>query len=260
MAYHNLVSAITEIKKLRSSLNRSRQAQIRNHTEKDHIKAITFSWYKNHKPALKTLIPADKLNEIDSFFKAISELSEKYPSRKKINNLLKNLSSKLIENKSYVLEVSPTKSFQELPHFSTLIFDERMQDILKNRWIEVEKCLSINASLSAVVMMGGMLEGLLMAKVNAYPNKDRLFKCKAVPSDKYTGKKKSLNEWALKTYIDVAHEMGWIGKATRDVGEVLRDYRNLIHPQKELTHGVHISPSDAKIFWSVVTAITNELL
>ena len=260
MAYHNLISAITEIKKLRALLKRSHQVQIRNHIEKDYIKAIIFSWYKNHKPALMTLISVDKLNEMDSIFQTITKLSEKNPSRKKINNLLKTLSSKLIENKPFVLESSPTKAFQKLPNFSTLIPDERMQYILKNRWIEVEKCLSINASLSAVVVMGGMLEGLLMAKVNAYPNKDRLFKCTAVPTDKNTGKKKPLNKWALKTYIDVAHEMCWIGKATRDVGEVLRDYRNLIHPQKERTHGVHISSSDARIFWSLVTAITNELL
>ena len=135
-----------------------------------------------------------------------------------------------------------------------------MRDILERRWIEIEKCLSADASLSATVMMGGILEGLLMAKVNTFANTNKLFKCNSIPSYSNTQKKMPLNKWTLKTYIEVAYEMGWIGEVAKKVGVVLRDYRNYIHPQKELTHGIHISSKDARIFWSITSALANELL
>jgi hypothetical protein len=44
----------------------------------------------------------------------------------------------------------------------------------------------------------------------------------------------------LKDFIDVVHELGWITVSAKDVGAVLRDYRNYIHPQKQLSHNVHL--------------------
>ena len=259
MTHDHLVSTITEVKKLRSLLKKSKQAQIRSNIERDHIRAVISSWHQNHREALTSVIPTDHLIEIDKSFIEISELSEKLPSRQKTDQLLKKLSTKLIKTKSQVL-VAPLKKSENIPNFSKLISDEKMQNILKNRWIEIEKCLSVDASLAATVMMGGILEGLLMAKVNSFSNIKELFKCNSVPVNSRTKKKIPLSEWTLKVYIDVAYEMDWIGNAAKKVGEVLRDYRNYIHPQKEFTHRIHISSKDARIFWSITSSLANELL
>jgi len=109
-------------------------------------------------------------------------------------------------------------------------------------------------------MMGGLLEALLLARVHRETDKTRVFRCSSVPRDKGTGKSLMLQEWTLRNYIDVAHELGWITSSAKDLGEVVRDYRNYIHPHKELTHGVHLGDHDARLFWEVSKAITRQLL
>jgi len=44
------------------------------------------------------------------------------------------------------------------------------------------------------------------------------------------------------------------------VGEVLRDYRNYIHPQKELSNGIVLRTEDASILWEVAKGISHQLL
>src|SRR5207248_10885167 len=78
--------------------------------------------------------------------------------------------------------------------------------------------------------------------------------------DKRTGNPLPLKDWTLKDYIDVAHELRWITQSARDVGGVLRDYRNYIHPQKELSHGITLVPDDAVVLWEVAKSISKQLL
>jgi hypothetical protein len=48
--------------------------------------------------------------------------------------------------------------------------------------------------------------------------------------------------------------------AAKDVSVVLRDYRNYIHPQKELSHGVSLTTPDAQILWEIGKSISRQLL
>jgi hypothetical protein len=134
-----------------------------------------------------------------------------------------------------------------------------MRDILSRRWRETQLCLQVGAHLAATVMMGAMLEALLLSRLNHFPDKAKLFKARATPRDK-TGKPLPLREWTLQHYINVAHEMDWIRQAARDVGVVLRDYRNYIHPQKELSHGVTIDAQDAEMFWVVFQSLASQII
>ncbi len=63
----------------------------------------------------------------------------------------------------------------------------------------------------------------------------------------------------LKSYLDVGYELGWIRRPARDVGVLLRDYRNYIHPAKELSHGIHITPDDAAMLWSICASLARQL-
>jgi hypothetical protein len=58
----------------------------------------------------------------------------------------------------------------------------------------------------------------------------------------------------------VAHELGWITVSAKDVGAVLRDYRNYIHPQKQLSHGVQLTPEDATLFWEISKSISRQIV
>jgi hypothetical protein len=46
----------------------------------------------------------------------------------------------------------------------------------------------------------------------------------------------------------------------KDIGAVLCSYRNYIHPQKQLSHGVHLKLDDAKLFWEISGSIARQVV
>jgi len=54
--------------------------------------------------------------------------------------------------------------------------------------------------------------------------------------------------------------MQWIRQSGRDVGEVLRDYRNYIHSAKELSHNVDLNVHDTNMFWAVFRSLVKQIL
>jgi hypothetical protein len=108
--------------------------------------------------------------------------------------------------------------------------------------------------------MGGLLESLFLARINREPNQAAVFTATAAPRNTKTGQTLPLKEWGLKDYIAVARELRWIPQSVKDVGEIVRDYRNYIHPQKELSHQIDLTIADAQMFWQVSKAIFGYLL
>jgi hypothetical protein len=108
-------------------------------------------------------------------------------------------------------------------------------------------------------MMGALLEALLLARANRLNDKSKLFLSKSVPKDK-GGTALPQRDWTLANYIDVGHELGWLRQSARDVGVVLRDYRNYVHPAKELAHGVHIEQADSEMFWLLFQSLASQIV
>lgn len=146
------------------------------------------------------------------------------------------------------------------PLFSTISGDPELQHLLTNRWKECVSCVEHDLPLAATVMMGGLLEGLFLVRIEGLADKAPVFKANAAPRDKTTRQTLDLRDWGLSDYIDVAHEIAWISETYRDVGEILRDYRNYIHPHKERRHKKRISPSDSKMLWEISKHMARELL
>ena len=87
----------------------------------------------------------------------------------------------------------------------------------------------------------------------------RVFTAVAAPRDRQ-GRTLALKDWTLADYIGVAHEVRWISQSVRDVSHLLRDYRNYIHPQKELAQQLALTMADASVLWSAFRAIAVQLL
>lgn len=146
------------------------------------------------------------------------------------------------------------------PDFSQLVSDNKMKDILNRRWRECQVCIQAGAHLAATVMMGGLLEGLFVARQNRM-DKKLLIEAKTAPKDrKDNGKVKALDRWTLNDYIEVGHELGWITSSGRKVSAALRDYRNFIHPSQEYKDGAVISLHDTQIFWELTKTLAQQIL
>jgi hypothetical protein len=192
-------------------------------------------------------------------YRKVMEASHKNAARSGYVHIFKDIHDSLVNLRSAnVLKLAASTTADTPPDFSKLISNAAMQAILEKRWAECVTCIS-GAPLAATVMIGGLLEGLLLARVNRENNKKPIFTAAAAPKDRQN-QPLGLKEWTLQDYIGVAHELGWITVAAKDVGVVLRDYRNYIHPQKELSHGVSLTTQDAVILWENGKLILRQLL
>jgi hypothetical protein len=259
-------SAIGEAESLMKALKRQTSKQVWSDDEKQLVKATSLTWFNNRRPVLAALL-GDQIEIVDHLYRGLIASAGRATTRARYLEILKSVRKHLgaLQADQIVTLAATAAPAQAVtsdtpPKFDPLIADPKMQAILTKRWNECVICVKSGAPLAATVMMGGLLEGLLLAKINQLPSKTPVFNAAATPMDPKTGKALQLKEWGLKNYIDVAHELGWITKTTKDIGEVVRDYRNYIHPQKELSHGITLEPGDASMLWEVGKSITLQLL
>jgi hypothetical protein len=260
-------SAITEAQRLQKTLSGPKSVQVQAADDRQIIKATALAWFNSHRSVITQLLGNDPIKPIDDLYRSLLTAAARSTMRTKYLATLKDLKKKLGALQadhviSLVSAPAGNTAFtpDTAPTFAPLVSDARMQAILTKRWQECSVCVGSSAPLAATVMMGGLLEGLLLAKINQLPDKSPVFGAVAAPVDPKTRKTLQLKEWGLKNYIDVAHELGWITKTTKDIGEVMRDYRNYIHPQKELSHGIVLEAGDAQMLWEVAKSITMQLL
>lgn len=259
--------ALTEAQRLQKALRGQTVVQVQSADDRQLIKATALAWFNSHKSVVMQHIGDGPIKPIDDLYRSLITAATRSTVRTKYLVMLKDIKKKLNAVQSdHVISLAsnpvgnPSSTPDTAPTFAPLVSDARMQAILTKRWQECSVCVASSAPLAATVMMGGLLEGLLLAKINQLPDKAPVFGAASAPIDPKTRKALQLKEWGLKNYIDVAHELGWISKTTKDVGEVMRDYRNYIHPHKELSHGIVLEASDAKMLWEVAKGITMQLL
>lgn len=143
------------------------------------------------------------------------------------------------------------------PDFLSLTIEPGLGEILANRWNEVQKCLNAEGYLAATIIMGSMLEGMLLAVLQKFPQEANT--CQAAPHDPRTGKVKYFADWPLSDMINVAHEAGWLDLDVKKFSHALREFRNLIHPYQQMTVKAFPDKDTCEISWLVVQAAANDL-
>lgn len=259
-------AAIVEVTKARHSVTRNKSKQVSSGDEIDNLKSVTFAWFQSHRPIVNAHPSQADLSNVDSAYRKVMDSTGRCASRTTYADALLDAKHSLVEIRGFIaanFHVAPVAGANTTndapPHFAPLAADSNMQMILQRRWGEVQRCLISKSNLAATVMMGGLLESLLLARINSSPNKGAVFTAKSAPRDK-AGKTLMLPDWKLIHMVAVAHEVTWITKSAMDVGNVLRDFRNYIHPHKEYTDGVTILDEDARMFWEVTKSISRHVL
>lgn len=250
--------AIAAVTRLRAILHKGRNQQVRKSDELALVKATAQSWFRNHRPALAGMQNDSAFKMADQGFASLLEWADRNTARAKYRDLLQAIKTHLVKLRSSGVLAAPAVE-PSRPQFQLLISDLKMLGILERRWTETLACQRVGADLAATVMLGGLLEALFLARINRLTNLAPVFTAAAAPKDK-AGKPRPLKEWGLKDYLDVAKELGWIRQSAKDVGQVLRDYRNYIHPEKELSHGISIVAEDTAMFVSVFSSIAEQII
>lgn len=175
----------------------------------------------------------------------------------RIANRLRGVSDKTADANSVDAEKDFLKKEYQNISLEKLSIDTLVLDVLNQRLIEIEKSIKTGASLSAIIMCGSVLEGLLLGV--ALKNMKEFNQSPSSPKDKETGKVLQFQDWTLNNFIDVAHNIGFLGLDVKKFSHSLRDFRNYIHPYQQMSSQFNPDIDTAKISWQVLKATINDL-
>ncbi len=152
--------------------------------------------------------------------------------------------------------VSEVALEQSLPDLS-FVADKKLREILVRDYLELTRVRSVSATKSRLILAGGLIEGLLLDALERPPQKAP--HAKSAEKDR-NGLVLPLSEWSLISLIKVARELGFISTGTQKMCDFARDFRNLIHPEKERSGDYVVGTHEANGAESAVDAVIRDLL
>ncbi len=134
---------------------------------------------------------------------------------------------------------------------SQLGLESFVSEIISKRLKEVEICVRNDAPLSSVIMIGSILEGILLGIATSYPQIFNRALC--APKDK-EGNVLCFQKWTLNSFIEVASEIGFLKEDVKKFSQVVRDFRNYIHPYSQMSNRFSPDKQTALICFQVLKA------
>jgi hypothetical protein len=152
----------------------------------------------------------------------------------------------------------PKKIVRPAPDLSRLTaIMPNLENAISSRWLEAQRCQQSDCFIAAIVLMGSILEGLLLARALMSPAD--AFRASSAPKDK-DGKQRPIHDWSLNSLIDISVELGWIKTDRGKFGHALRESRNVIHPWQEIASRANFDEATCRTSWEVLTASVQDLL
>ncbi len=152
----------------------------------------------------------------------------------------------------------PKRQIHAPPDFTKLTASvPGLKEELDRRWREAQRCIHVEAFTSAVIMMGSVLEGLLLAR--AQLSASQAYQSSRAPRDK-TGKSPAIQDWTLSALIDVATDVGWLKSDRGKFSHALRESRNVVHPWQAVMLRASFDDATCKTSWHVLESSVADLL
>ena len=125
-----------------------------------------------------------------------------------------------------------------------VVSDPALAAIAQQRLDEARLCHTTGAHMATIIMLGSLLEGILDGAAA-----ERLGEKPSPPLDRM----------GLQELLDLAHRKGWIEIDVHKGSEVVRAYRNLVHPRAQLRMRHTPNADTVDMCWPVVNATLNDL-
>ena len=250
--------ALEELARARTNVKRITNRQVRGIDDRAALRATALAWFHTHRKQVLADAEPELLADVDAAYTLILNGTDRNTAKQTYLDAMASAKDALIELRAHLVVVTTTD--EAPPDFTPLTSDADMRAILERRWIECTKCVTVKAHLAGIVMMGGLLEALFVARAKQLTDKSPLLMAPSAPKQKGTTVPVPIHEWMLNSYLQVGHDVGWITKSQRDLAAVLGEYRNYVHPEKEHRHGVALGQEDSAILWGVTKGLTARLL
>ncbi|MCD4795512.1 MAG: hypothetical protein K8R54_19940 [Bacteroidales bacterium] len=125
------------------------------------------------------------------------------------------------------------------------INDEKFRNILERDFEELNKCIESKSSKSVLILSGSIIEAVLTEYFINFPI-DGLTKKKILEKDLYS-------------LIELAFEQKFISQSAKDLSTVIKNYRNLIHPGREIRKRETFDFDTAIVAKSLLNIILKEI-
>lgn len=147
-----------------------------------------------------------------------------------------------------------SKTRDQLSGTFAFISNIELRTQLESDWQEANEVHQAKAWKSCVVLCGGILEGMLIdALQNRKEEASRSYK-----ELKQKERPPNISRWSLQDMVDVAQDIGILGKGSFYLSHAIRQYRNLIHPAKQVAEGIEITEDSANIAISSIRTFIRE--
>ncbi len=210
--------------------------------------------YKEFIDSFNIIIPGtfEQFNENDFLRRDspfLMEQSFDYQPKYKIDSLLvRTIKDVSALNVLMDEDVKPPMVLQK--DFS-FVDNQELRQIIRRDYGWIGRCLAVEAWKPLIILCGGLIEAILLDKLIA--NKDR------AKSSTKAHKEKDLVKWSLEHLIDVSVDLSIINPGAEKLGDAVRNYRNLVHPGKELESGLQVKPEEGRIAFEILNMIIRDL-
>jgi hypothetical protein len=139
------------------------------------------------------------------------------------------------------------------------VADKALRAIVERDYAELSrKLFPSGAWKSTVIMAGSILEAILFDRLADGKWNGQAIVSKAAQSG--AGKPIPMDKWRLENLIDIAVEIGTLKRDPADtIHQVLRDYRNFVHPKKEIRSAHACTEAEAMLALGALDSVCNYL-
>jgi len=130
------------------------------------------------------------------------------------------------------------------------VSDDELRKICKRDYEEVQRVQVAGAHKATIVLCGSLTEALLL---------DSLQKDEARAKASTKAISKPLTHWDLHDLLEVAIDVGLINTGASVLVKGIKDYRNLIHPGKEIRTKFHVGAEEAAISRQILEIVIRDL-
>jgi hypothetical protein len=167
--------AIHEVSRARKLVAKVKTNQVKRAVDLDALKSMAYAWFNSHRSAISKADSSLDCSAVDTTYQTILNCTAKFAAKTTYLDALREVKSALLALRSEALSPARapiTSSTDDLaPDLSPLAGNQEMRDILTRRWHECRRCVGAEAHLAAIVMMGGLLEALFVARANKMSDK-----------------------------------------------------------------------------------------
>ena len=143
---------------------------------------------------------------------------------------------------------SPITEEKEFPFIEGL----DLRQIVERDYIELQKAYVAGCWKSVLLLSGGLIEAVLLDLLSL--KQEDINGCESKPNED------DIKKWGLDSLIRVSVELKLVSDGVEKLSHPIREYRNLIHPGKELREKLRFGQEEAKIAVEVVNILHRDLV